>query len=114
MCLKCLIVVYVHRVVEEEVAKEVEQVEVVVVVPVALPGAVVLPEEAVGAGQASVLAGQGGLDVLEGGQLAEVSQRRHRRLAAQHLGRDALDVAGRHVAWQPTRRHWRRYGDAAL
>ena len=60
-----------------------------------------LPEQAVGAGQAPVLAGQGGLDVFEGGQLGQVPQGRHGRLAPQHLGRHALDVTGGHVAWQP-------------
>ena len=59
-----------------------------------------LPEQAVGARQAPILAGQGGLDVFEGGQLREVSQCRHRRLAAQHLRGDALDVTGGNVAWQ--------------
>lgn len=57
-----------------------------------------LSEEAVHAGQASVLAGQGGLDVFVGGQLRQVSQGGHRWFAAQHLGGDSLDVAGRHAA----------------
>jgi len=57
-----------------------------------------LSEEAVHAGQTSVLAGQGGLDVFVRGQIRQVSQSCDGGLTAQHLGGDSLDVAGRHVA----------------
>ena len=63
-------------------------------------GGCLLSKEAVHARQASVLAGQGGLDVLVGGQLRQVPQGSHGRFAAKHLAGHSLDVAGRHVAWK--------------
>lgn len=73
-----------------------------------------LSEEAVHAGQAPVLAGQRGLDVLVRRQLRQVAQRCYRRLTAQHLGGYSLNVTGCHVAWkviestsQKNKRTWR-------
>lgn len=57
-----------------------------------------LSEEAIHAGQTSVLAGQGGLDVLVGGQLRQVSQSGDCGLTAQHLGGYSLNITGCHVA----------------
>lgn len=59
-----------------------------------------LSEEAVHAGQTSVLAGQGGLDVFVRGQLRQVSQSCYCGLTAQHLGGYFLNVTGCHVAWK--------------
>lgn len=57
-----------------------------------------LPEEAIHAGQTSILAGQGGLDVFVRGQLRQVSQSCYCGLTAQHLGGYSLNVTGCHVA----------------
>lgn len=69
------------------------------VCPVVVVVTVGLSEETVHAGQTSVLAGQGRLDVFVRGQLRQVSQSGDRRFTAQHLGAHSFDVAGRHVAY---------------
>lgn len=59
-----------------------------------------LSEKAIHAGQASIFAGQGGLDMFIGGQLCQVSQSCYCRLTAQHLGCHSLNVTGRHATWE--------------
>ena len=66
-------------------------------------GESLLSKEAVHARQASILAGQSCLDVLVGGQLGQVPQGSHSRLAAEHLGGHSLDVSSCNVAWKDNR-----------
>ncbi len=65
-----------------------------------LDGQGALSEEAIHAGQTSVLAAQGGLDVFVRRQLRQVPQSCYCRLAAQHLGGNSLYVTGCHIAWK--------------
>lgn len=59
-----------------------------------------LSEEAIHAGQTSILARQGGLDVFVRGQLCQVSQSCYCWFTAQHLSGHSFNVTGCHIAWK--------------